>query len=296
MPFNGFVRFHNLLCEFEKFGLDDFWNTWQWKLDPYLIDSISDASCSLIIRGTGYRNETIFSGTQLLRSEFSGFFQRQVHRSTNAGTIWSFIRTKDESVYLQYAVNNNWDEIILLKDNTKTAGYLAFEYLGQMMPYVLLNHSILTFHGVLMEYKGCGIIISAPSGTGKTTHARLWRDREHALIINGDRAVCQNVNGIWTGFGLPWSGTSGEQVNRSVPLTALVVLERGEQNEAFQITGIEAFGAMFPHVQCPVWDARLTDKAMELTDDFLNNIPIIRLHCRPDMEAVDVLKRVLEEL
>ncbi|MGN0204726.1 MAG: hypothetical protein ACI4BB_09290 [Coprococcus sp.] len=173
---------------------------------------------------------------------------------------------------------------------------MAFEYLGHIIPHVLLKHDILTFHGVLMEYEGQGIIISAPSGTGKTTHARLWRDYKNALIINGDRATCRKVDGIWTGFGLPWSGTSGEQINRSVPLKALVVLERGEANEACRMAGLEAFGAVLPHVQCPVWDKELVGKAMELTDDFLREVPVIRLRCRPDVESVEVLRNILGEI
>ncbi|MCI5648538.1 MAG: hypothetical protein MR332_03755 [Fusicatenibacter sp.] len=147
-----------------------------------------------------------------------------------------------------------------------------------------------------MEHHDRGIIISAPSGTGKTTHARLWRDSKHALIINGDRAACQKIDGIWTGFGLPWSGTSGEQINRNVPITALVVLERGEQNQTERITSLEAFGAILPHVLCPTWDAELTGKAMELVDDFLRQIPVIRLRCRADLESVKILYQALEDL
>ena len=161
---------------------------------------------------------------------------------------------------------------------------------------ILLKHQMLTFHGVLMEHNGCGIIISAPSGTGKTTHARMWRDSRNALIINGDRATCQNINGVWTGFGLPWSGTSGEQINRSVPITAIVVLEQGETNQARQITSpLEAFMMLLPHVQYPSWDKEMTSKAMDLLEDFLKEIPVIRLSCLPDLEAVDVLEKAIEQ-
>ena len=147
-----------------------------------------------------------------------------------------------------------------------------------------------------MEHDGEGIIISAASGTGKTTHARLWRDYKNALIINGDRAVCKHTDKGWIGYGTPWSGTSGEQINRSVHLKALVVLERSQENSAEVIYGMEAFGAVFPHILYPSWDRELTEKAMDLLEDFMNHIPIIRLRCRPDVESVDVLNRVLEEL
>ena len=197
---------------------------------------------------------------------------------------------------LSYTVNHTWSEIVFAEDRSMTAGQMAFEYLGHIFPACGLMKDMLTFHGVLLEYSGYGLIISAPSGTGKTTHARLWRDRKRALIINGDRAACRKKGGIWTGFGIPWSGTSGEQVNRSVPVKALVVLERGGENCASRIAGREAFGAVLPHVQCPAWDAQLTGRMLGLLDDFLRNIPVIRLRCLPDGEAADVLAKAVEDL
>lgn len=295
---NIFYKFGDLWCQFQNFDLECFWNLWQWKLDPYQKLVSSQISHGLNISGGVCKQTSSFNDKkELLLSETSGFFDRRVYRCTNGGTIWSLIRRANEKVYLQYAVSPAWDEIILLTDCTNTAGNLAFEYLGQIIPCVLLKHQILTFHGVLMEYHGKGIIISAPSGTGKTTHARMWRDSRNALIINGDRATCQKVDGIWAGFGLPWSGSSGEQINRSVLITAIVMLERGDMNQAQQLTNpLEAFVSLLPHVQYPSWDKKLASQAMDLLEDFLQEIPVIRLHCLPDFEAVDVLENAIKQL
>lgn len=290
-----FIKLGTVFCEFNPIKSIDFNSLWEWKLDPYLL---KNESCfqTAIRFNLSTENNLQFQQDALLRQISAGFFIHQIYSATDGGTIWSYVRKRNEQVYLQYYVNDSWNEIILLQDNTATAGAVTFEYLGQIFPYCVLNHNILTFHGVLMEHKGRGIIISAASGTGKTTHARMWRDHKNALIINGDRATCQNVDGRWMGYGLPWSGTSGEQINRSVPLTALVVLERGEVNHAEVISPQEAFGAILPHIQCPTWDGELVGKAMDLTDDFLRNIPVIRLKCRPDVEAVEVLNQVLEDI
>lgn len=263
-----------------------FWKVWEWKLDPYRCWRIEKRVDVLI----SLRNhEKIGSPLQLISEKTAGFFCHKVFSTADESTLWEYSRKKNSKIVLQYRVSDSWDRIDLLCDKSQTAGNLAFEYLGQIVPQCLLLHNILTFHGVLMEYQGQGIIISAPSGTGKTTHARMWRDRYHSLIINGDRATVQRQDGIWTGFGLPWSGTSGEQINRSVPLKALVVLERGEKNDAHQITGLEAFGAVWPHLLYPGWDREMTGRAMDQLDIFLREIPIIRFSCRPDPESVDVL-------
>lgn len=286
------VQLLDLCVEIEDTPISEFFATWRWRLDPYRTTS-GKAGDVLLKRDP---QKLPFQSSHILYDEGSGFFHRQVLRAEDGGTLWQYVRSKSSHVHLQYAVSPTWDTITLLYDDTNTAEQLALEYLGQMMPAVMLNHEALTFHGVLMEHEGRGIILSADSGVGKTTHARLWRDCEQALILNGDRAVCKKADGVWTGCGLPWSGTSGEHINRSVSIAALVVLERGEKNEAQRITGLEAFGSMWPNVLHPEWDETLTDTALKLADDFLCAIPVIRLCCRPDSDAVQTLKRALEEL
>ena len=281
-----------IIISFESFGNLMLWKILLWKLDPFRVDNFtgnSDLSISLNPSGRKITYGKVF------REEQAGFFRHKVY-GTCKGALWRYERSSTSKSELSYFVSSEWNRIELLEDYSNTDGHLAFEYLIQMMPGIFLKKDMLTFHGVLLEYSGYGLIISAPSGTGKTTHARLWRDRKRALIINGDRAACRKKDGIWTGFGIPWSGTSGEQINRSVPIKAVVVLERGGENCAFRITEQEAFGAVLPHVQCPAWDAELTGRMLGLLDDFLRNIPVIRLRCLPDGEAVDVLAKAVEDL
>ena len=279
---------------FKSFNYIDWWTIWNWKLDPYKCLLPLNENEIIIITGDGHASIPNFQA--LIHYEKAGFFERCVYRIENGETLWCYIRSKNKKIILAYKVTHDWRKVCLLKDCSNTPGHLAFEYLGQILPCTLLKYNVLFFHGVLIEYQGWGIIISAPSGTGKTTHARLWRDEKHALILNGDRAVCRKIEGKWTGFGLPWSGTSGEQINRSVPIKAVVVLERKEVNRAFPISGEEALAGVLSNLQCPAWDAQLTGKAMDLLDDFLRHVPVIRLQCRPDKEAVEVLEKALLNL
>lgn len=290
MNYRSLYKLGTIGVSFEAYSDMKIWGIPLWKLDPYRIrDSKEspDLSISLTI------SEKQMQPGKLLKKESAGFFQHIIYELPD-GMIWQYERSKNHELQLRYYISSKWDQIQLLEDHSHTDGHLAFEYLGQIIPPVMLRHCMLTFHGVLMEYEGYGIIISAPSGTGKTTHARMWRDLRRALIINGDRAACQKVDGIWTGFGLPWSGTSGEQINRSIPIKAMVVLERNEENRAFQIKGMEAFLSAWANVLKPNWDTALSEKALDLLEDFLRTIPVIRLCCRPDADSVEVLSHVLE--
>ena len=271
---------------------------WKWRLDPYLSRRSDERApgVSIVCEGIpeGFGEDRVQRArTKMLDEERNGFFFHQVYRCEEGGILWQMVRAVDASVWLSWHLNADEDRLTLLEDRTNSIGMAAFNYLGMIMPMVLLKYDILTLHGVLMDYQGQGVIISAASGTGKTTHARLWRDIEHALIINGDRTVMKKEEGHWTGYGLPWSGSSGEQINRSVPIAAVVILERGTENQAKEITGIDAFRRTMPHVQYPNWDRDKAGKAIDLLSDLISQVPVIRLTCRPDEESVAVLKSAL---
>lgn len=284
-------RIGSLRLFFSSYGREAFWNTWKWKLDPYRVSGAqeeNDLEISMEIQDKEEKQG------RLLRQTPADFFRHSVFEGNERSTIWRYDRIKNGDVMIEYRVSEKWDKIQLLKDNSRTAGHLAFEYLAQIMPGIYLSYNTLTFHGVLMEYQGHGVILSAFSGTGKTTHARLWRDEKNALIINGDRSTCWKINGRWQGFGLPWSGTSGEQINRQVPLSALVLLEQDSVNQAHSVKPEDSLRLLLPHLQYPCWDGELTGKAMELLDDFLREVPVFLLRCRPDKAAVEVLEQALE--
>ncbi|MDD6276744.1 MAG: hypothetical protein PUB20_07980 [Clostridia bacterium] len=268
------------------------WTMWQWKLDAYVTPAATGDSCaSLIISKSEY--DGIENRSDKVFEERSGFYSRQIFRQPDGSMLWLLTETRTGKSVLAYRVSGNFDRIELLKDDTQTAGQAAFEYMSRMAVYSAINSGVVTFHGALVEYNGNGIIIAAPSETGKTTHARLWRDSLGAIIINGDNSCCFLKNGVWTGFGIPWCGTSGENINRSVPICALVTLERSETNKVEKLDGMEAFKETLPVLQCPVWDTQLSEKSLNGLDSFINDVPVYRLKCRPDRDSVETLKKAL---
>ncbi len=287
------VFFAGVVYSFDGFARGEFSEFWKWKLDPYRIARASAPDLWFRNRDLG---EALPSVSERMYEVQEGFFLRQVSALSDGSTLWRSVRKKNGEVFLSYRVSRDRSEVVLLEDHSATRGQTAFEYLCHIVPACMLDSGILTLHGVLMEYEGKGVILCAPSGTGKTTHARLWRDKRNALILNGDRAVCRKADGIWTGYGLPWSGTSGEQINRSVPIKAIAVLERGEKNEAYRVEQLQAFGAVLPHILCPTWDAGQSGKAMDILEELLRKIPVIRFKCRPDPESVEILQTALEGL
>lgn len=272
------------------FVSEELWSTWQWKVNPFVTKGQSPADFVLDFAG----NREVKKETAPVFSMDSGFFRKCVYLCSDGSELHTLEERSTGKTMLAFSVTDSTAS--LLVDETESFSQAAFEFIGPDILQKLLTKNILSFHGVLMEAGGQGIILSAPSETGKTTHAHLWRDHRGAIILNGDNACCYRTDNGWTGFSVPWSGTSGECINRSVPIRALVVLEQSKENSAEVLHPLTALAEDLRNVRYPSWDRALNEKAIGLFGDFLEEVPVIRLRCRPDIGAVEALESVLRNL
>ncbi len=114
----------------------------------------------------------------------------------------------------------------------------------------LSTHEIVLIHGSAVAVDGEGYIFAAPSGTGKSTHVRLWRKMfgSRAVMINDDKPLLKcSADGIMV-FGSPWDGKHHLSTNISVPLKAICFLERGKENHIERIANTEGFLPMLKAV------------------------------------------------
>lgn len=94
------------------------------------------------------------------------------------------------------------------------------------------RHRLLV-HGAVIEFERRAYLFTAPSGTGKSTHIRLWRQYlgDAVRVINGDKPFvripdCREEPPVV--YGTPWAGKEGWQCNSSAPLAGIVLLSRSE--------------------------------------------------------------------
>lgn len=159
----------------------------------------------------------------------------------------------------------------------------------------LLIRNGCVFHASFVDIGGEAILFTGPSGIGKSTQAGLWVDFENAEIVNGDRTALRKVNGRWTAFGFPASGTSGICKNRNLPLKAIVVLEQGSENRVEELPASAKIRALVSATELYPWDGKEIDMAIRVAQDIVSEIPVLKLSCRPDRDAVEVLNAYLEE-
>lgn len=159
----------------------------------------------------------------------------------------------------------------------------------------LMQKDSYILHGSYIDVNGTAVVFSAPSGTGKSTQAELWRKYASAEIINGDRVLIRKRGECWHAFGFPSCGSSDICVNRTLPIGAVVILKQGIINEISQLSVIDKVKAIATATEFYHWDHIEMEKAFEFAQDFAMEVPIIQLGCRPDEGAVKVLKKYLQE-
>jgi len=209
--------------------------------------------------------------------------------------LWLRYNNRDE-VKLAYIISEDWSRWRLIADNSGTYGIDSFFELSYIFAYSVIKKAGLMLHGVVMEWDGMGIIVCAHSGVGKSTHTSMWESREQARIINGDKALCYKEGNAWHSCGAPWCGSSGKFINKKVPIKALVLLERGEKNNVMRISALQGAMSLIGLTYAPGWSDGLMNSALDLLDDLVKKVPVYRLCCRPDYEAVKVLKQEIQKL
>ena len=107
----------------------------------------------------------------------------------------------------------------------------------------LVAYGALLMHGSALCMDGNAYIFTAKSGTGKSTHARLWREAfgDRVWMINDDKPMIR-VDEMRV-YGTPWDGKHHLSRNASAPLKAIVKLERAEENRVAPLAKADAFQA-----------------------------------------------------
>lgn len=152
----------------------------------------------------------------------------------------------------------------------------------------LLAYDTILFHGSVIAVDGIGYLFTAKSGTGKSTHTRLWREYfgERAVMVNDDKPLLQiTENGVIT-HGTPWDGKHHLSENISVPLKAICILTRAEENHIEQISKSMAFPMLLQQAYRPQNVLKM-QKTLDTLDRISDTIALYKLGCNMEIEAVE---------
>ena len=160
----------------------------------------------------------------------------------------------------------------------------------------LFSREVLLFHGSVIAVDGAGYLFTAKSGTGKSTHTRLWRELlgSRAVMINDDKPFLQITQEEVLVHGSAWMGKHGLGTKMAVPLKAICVLERGEENAIGRIPAKEAVFMLLQQSSRPQNGAKLP-KYLELIDKIAASVTFYRMQCNMELEAAKMAYETMSQ-
>lgn len=149
----------------------------------------------------------------------------------------------------------------------------------------MLQYDTLLVHGSAVCADGEAYLFTAPSGTGKTTHTRLWLSEiPGSFVVNGDKPLIRLLPDRIEVCGTPWSGKEGLNRRVNVPLKAICFLERGKQNEISRTSFRETYPLLMQQCYRPT-EPEAMRRTLELISRLGEETALYRLHCNMEPEA-----------
>ena len=143
----------------------------------------------------------------------------------------------------------------------------------------LLEYKYVLMHGAVIAVGEYCYMFSAPSGTGKTTHIRLWlQNVKDSYVINGDKPLIKVEEDRLVASGTPWAGKEHMSTNTMKPLKSIVLLERSDNNFIEKISFQQAFPYLVQHTHLP-HDSEKAKKVLDLLMQFYEKVTFWRFYC-----------------
>ena len=150
----------------------------------------------------------------------------------------------------------------------------------------LFDRGILLFHGSGIAVDEAGYLFTAHSGTGKSTHTRLWREAfgSRAIMVNDDKPFLElREDGVWM-HGSPWSGKHGLDANICVQLKGICQLERGAENQIRPITPEELLPMILKQGYQPL-DPSKAFQYLQMCNTLAHLVPLWKMACNREQAA-----------
>ena len=187
---------------------------------------------------------TCFPGLKFTCNEYISHNRASIHLEIQESDIEQEIQERKKMF------DTSWEDIILLKESIEETilisrankTYYASLALCRKIIDAVLPYSIFLMHGAVIALGNDSYMFTAPSGTGKTTHIKLWLDNlPDSFVVNGDKPLIKITPSEAIACGTPWCGKEQLGTNTMFHLNAIICMERAEDNSIEEITFPQAY-------------------------------------------------------
>ena len=177
-------------------------------------------------------------------------------------------------------------EHVLEKNSLLTLDECEYLSSGASFCRQLVQYDSLMLHSSCVVVDERAYLFSAPCGTGKSTHVRLWLELfgDRAYILNDDKPVLRIIDGEIYAYGTPWSGKEDLSRNERVLLGGIAVVERATENSICPLDPQRALYSIFNQTTrfiTPMYMGQFMDTVGKIVESG----KIYKLSCNMDISA-----------
>ena len=154
---------------------------------------------------------------------------------------------------------------------------------------LLIEEGIMVFHGSAFKVGGYAFIVTARSGTGKSTHVKLLETLlgNEFSYINDDKPLLE-VNDEITLYSSPWNGKERRGNNIHAPLKSVIFLNRGETNTYKKLDNSqEVYCRLLSQIYLPK-EKDKREKALKLIDILLKKVSFYEINVNMDISSASM--------
>lgn len=150
----------------------------------------------------------------------------------------------------------------------------------------LLEYNAIVFHSSVVAVNGYAYMFTAPSGTGKSTHTRLWREllKDKAVMINDDKPIIRFVDGEFYVYGSPFKGKHSLGENTKAKIKAICKISQAKENSIVKTTSQEILPTLLNQTLRPDQSEKM-DKLISIIINMLNKVSMYHLKCNTDISS-----------
>lgn len=165
-------------------------------------------------------------------------------------------------------------------------GYIENICLYRSLCLQMPQYSRMLLHASILQYKDAGYAFLGRSGTGKSTHTKLWLQYlPETFVLNGDKPILEEREDCFIAYGTPWQGKEGWGCKGQAPLKALCFLEQAKENSIRRLTPAETASRLFLQILMPSQEEAAA-ATLDLADHLIAKTPAYLLQCNISEEAV----------
>ena len=171
-----------------------------------------------------------------------------------------------------------------------TGNDLCYVESGAQFHLQLMRYNGIMLHASAVAVDGKAYLFSGPSGTGKSTHTRLWQQLfgEKAQVFNDDKPALRRMDGKWYAYGTPWCGKDGINLNMCVPLAGICFLKQAKENSIVRLSKKEALYRVFSQTLHRFHKEENLDMMLSHVDKLVREVPVFELHNLPEPAAAQL--------